>query len=45
MEFCNMFRKVNTWTEHGLEFLMLLKWKSFQNVTLSGKNLQKVIEE
>ena len=28
-----MFRKLSTSTEHDLEFLMLLKGNSFQNVT------------
>ena len=40
-----MFRKLNTSTESDLEFLMLLKGKSFQDVTLFHKNTQKVIEE
>ena len=40
-----MFRKLNTSTEHDLEFLMLLKGNSFQNVTFFRKNPQKVIEE
>ena len=40
-----MFRKLNTSTEHDLEFLRLLKGKSFQNATFSRKNPQKVIEE
>ena len=41
-----MFRKLNTSTEHDLEFLMLLKGNSFQNVTFfSRKNPQKVIED
>ena len=44
-DFCNMFRKLNTSTEHELEFLMLLKGNSFQNVTFFRKNPQKVIEE
>ena len=29
IDFCNMFRKLNTSTEHDLEFLMLLKVNSF----------------
>ena len=33
IDFCNMFRKLNTSTEDELEFLMLLKGNSFQNVT------------
>ena len=45
IDFCNMFRKLNTSTEHDLEFLMLLKGNSFQNVTFFRKNPQKVIEE
>ena len=40
-----MFRKLNTSTEHNLEFLMLLKGNSFRNVTFLSKNPQKVIEE
>ena len=39
-----MFRKLNTSTEHDLEFLMLLKGSSFQNVTFFDKNPQKFIE-
>ena len=41
----NMFRKLNASTKHDLEFLMLLKGNSFQNVTFFRKNPQKVIEE
>ena len=44
-DFCNMLRKFNTSTEHDLEFLMLLKEKSFQNVTFFRKNPQKFTEE
>ena len=40
-----MFRKLNASTEHGLEFLMLLKGNSLQNVIFFRKNPQKVIEE
>ena len=40
-----MFRKLNISTEDDLEFLMLLKANSFQNVTFFRKNPQKVIEE
>ena len=40
-----MFRKLNASTEHDLEFLMLLKGNSLQNVTFFCKNPQKVIEE
>ena len=40
-----MFRKLNTSAEHELEFLMLLKGNSLQNVTFFCKNPQKVIEE
>ena len=43
--FCNMFRKLNLSTEHDLESLMLLRGKSFQNVTFFHKNPQKFIEE
>ena len=45
IDFCNMFRKLNTSAEDELEFLMLLKGNSFQNVTFFRKNPQKVIEE
>ena len=45
IDFCNMFRKLNKLTEDDLEFLMLLKGNSFQNVTLFRNNPQKVIEE
>ena len=45
IDFCNMFRKLNTSTEHDLEFLMLLNGNSFPNVTFFLKNPQKVIEE
>ena len=38
-------KTMNTSTEHHLEFLMLLKGNSFQNVTFFRKNPQKVIEE
>ena len=41
----NMFRKLNTSTEHDLEFLILLKGNSLQNVTFFCKNPQKVMEE
>ena len=37
--------KLNTSTEHDLEFLMLLTGNSLQNVTFFRKNPQKVIEE
>ena len=40
-----MFRKLNLSTEHDLESLMLLRGKSFQNVTFFHKNPQKFIEE
>ena len=40
-----MFRKLNTSTDQDLEFLMLLKENSFQNVTLFCENPQKVLEE
>ena len=41
IDFCNMFRKLNTSTEHDLEFLMVLKGNSFQNVIFFRKNPQK----
>ena len=44
IDFCKMFKKLNTSTEHGLEFLLLLKGNSFQNVTFFCKISQKVIE-
>ena len=40
-----MFRKLNTSTESDLEFLMLLRGYSFQNLTFFRKNSQNVIEE
>ena len=40
-----MFRKLNTSTEHDLEFVMLLKGNSGQNVIFFRKNPQKVIED
>ena len=40
-----MFTRLNTSTEHELEFPMLLKGNSFQNVNIFDKNPQKVIEE
>ena len=40
-----MFRKLNTSTEHDLEFLMLPKGNSFQIIPLFRKNPQKGIEE
>ena len=39
-----MFKKLNTSTEHDLEFLTLLKGSSFQNVPFFLKNPQKVIK-
>ena len=45
IDFCNMFRKLNTSTEHELEFFMLLKGNSFQNVTFFRKNPREVIQE
>ena len=33
IHFCNILRKLNTSTEHDLEFLMLLNGNSLQNVT------------
>ena len=40
-----MFRKLNTSTEHNLEFLMLFNGNYFPDVTFFLKNEQKAIEE
>ena len=40
-----MSRKLNTTTEDDLEFLMLLKGNSFENVTLFSNNPQNVTEK
>ena len=42
IDFCNMFRKLNTSTEDELEFLMLLKGNSFQNVTFFARIHKKL---
>ena len=40
-----MFTKLNTLTEHDLQFLMLFKENFFQNVIFFRKNPQNFIEE
>ena len=37
-----MFRKMKTSTEHDLEFIMLLKGNSFQNVTFFTRIYKKL---
>ena len=41
IDFCNIFRKLNTSNEHDLEFLVLLKEDSFQNVTFFSQESTK----